>query len=89
MDILKQFSPDKSVDTYLFGRVTAVSGIKLTVVTAAGLQISVTDSDRTYGVGDQLILGKNGNLNSLFIIRKISNLFPASGGNVMISTGQG
>lgn len=89
MDILRQFNPEKSVKNYVFGRVTAVSGIKLTIVTATGLQISITDSDRAYSVGDQLVLGQNGNLNSLFIIRKASNLFPASGNSVIITDGQG
>lgn len=89
MDILKQFNPKKSSKNYLFGRVTAVSGIKLTIETSTGLQISITDSDLAYSVGDQLVLGKNENLNSLFVIRKVSNLFPATGGNVIITDGQG
>lgn len=89
MDILKQFNPKKSSKNYLFGWVTAVSGIKLTIETSTGLQISITDSDLAYSVGDQLILGKNESLNSLFVIRKISNLFPATGGNVIITDGQG
>lgn len=89
MDILRQFNTEKSVKNYVFGQVTAVSGIKLTVATATGLQISITDTERGYSVGDQLILGQNGNLNSLFIIRKVSNLFPAPGNSVVITGGQG
>jgi hypothetical protein len=89
VDILKQFIPEKSADSYLYGRVTAVSGIKLTVVTSTGLQVRITESDIVYNVGDQLILGQSGSLNNIFIIRKVSNLFPASGGNMIVSTGHG
>lgn len=90
MDILKQFDFKKPADSYVMGRVTAVSGIKLTIVTTTGMQINITETSSVYKVGDQLVLGQqNGNLKNLFIIRKVSNLFPASGGNLIISTGHG
>jgi len=77
-------------DGYLFAEVLEVkpSGL-LIVATVSGLQLSVRDDFQTYGVGDQVVIATpKGNLNNIFIIKKIDNIYPAAV-NLVITNGNG
>jgi len=77
-------------DGYLFAEVLEIkpSGL-LIVATVSGLQLSVRDDFQTYGVGDQVIIATpKGNLNNIFIIKKIDNIYPAAV-NLVITNGNG
>ena len=79
-----------SPDGYLFAEVLEVkpSGL-LIVATVSGLQLSVRDDFQTYGVGDQVVIATpKGNLNNIFIIKKIDNIYP-SAVNLVIANGDG
>lgn len=86
VNILKQFNPDKKNKVYSYGTVISIEPngvIKIRITT--GLELRLKDTYQVYSVGDQLILGtKNGNLNSIFVIRKI-NRVPKSSINFVIS----
>lgn len=67
-------------DGYLFAQVLEIkpSGL-LIVATASGLQLSVRDDFQTYQVGDRIVIATpNGDLNNIFIIKKIDNTYPAA-----------
>ncbi|CCK81184.1 MULTISPECIES: hypothetical protein [Desulfobacula] len=90
VDTLKQFNLKNPGKDYSFGKVTSVSGAKITVQTTSGLKVSINDSFQEYKIGDQVALAaRNGNLNSMFVIRKMKNIFPASGTVLVIGPGQG
>lgn len=90
MNVLNQFNQKNVGKDYSFGKVTSVSGAKITVQTTSGLQVTINDSSQTYSTGDEVALAaRNGNLNSMFVIRKMKNVFPASGAGLIIGQGQG
>ncbi len=90
VDVLKQFSPDLPAGVYSYGEVILIgSGGVIKIRTTSGLELTLRDTSQAYAVGDQLVLGtKDGNLNSVFIIRKIDRIC-RSAVNVVISEGQG
>lgn len=90
VDVLKQFSPDLSAGVYSYGEVILTgSGGAIKIRTTSGLELTIRDTNQVYAVGDQLVLGKKeGNLNSVFIIRKIDRICRSSV-SVVISEGQG
>lgn len=88
-DILTPFKINVP-DGYLFAEVLEIkpSGL-LMVSTVSGLQLSVRDDFQTYGVGDQVVIATpKGNLNNIFIIKKIDNIYP-SAVNFVIANGDG
>ena len=90
VDVLKQFSPKLSAGVYSYGEVILIgAGGIIRIRTTSGLELTLRDTSQAYAVGDQLVLGaKDGNLNSIFIIRKIDRIC-RSAVNVVISEGQG
>ena len=90
IDVLKEFNPDLFTGTYAYCEVISVgSGGNIKIRTASGLEMSVRDAGQAYAVGDQLVLGvRDGNMNSIFIIRKLVRMHPAAT-NMVVSIGQG
>ena len=77
-------------DGYLFAEVLEIkpSGL-LIVATVSGLQLSVRDDFQTYQVGNQVVIATpKGDLNNIFIIKKIDNIYP-SAVNLVINNGDG
>lgn len=67
-------------DGYLFAEVREIkpSGL-LIIATVSGLQLSIRDDGQTYRVGEQVVIATpNGDLNNIFIIKKIDNIYPAA-----------
>lgn len=77
-------------DGYLFAEVLEIKPSGLLIVsTVSGLQLSVRDDFQTYEVGDQVVIATpKGNLNNIFIIKKIDNIYP-SAVNFVITNGDG
>ena len=90
VDILKQFGSDAAAGVYGYGEVLSVgSGGLVRIRTTSGLELSLKDTTQSYAAGDQLVLGKkDGNINSVFILRKIDRICRTAL-NVVISTNQG
>jgi len=79
-----------SPDGYLFAEILEImpSGLLL-VSTVSGLQLSIRDDGQSYGVGDQVVIATpNGDLNNIFIIKKIDNIYPAAV-NFVVDSGEG
>ena len=77
-------------DGYLFAEVIKIkpSGL-LIVATVSGLQLSIRDDFQTYQVGDQIVIATpNGDLNNIFIIKKIDNIYPVAV-NLVIPNNEG
>jgi len=88
-DALAPFS-DTTEDGYIFAKVTEVMASGLLVVsTVTGLQLSIGDDSFSYQVGDDIVAAvPSGDINNVFIIKKISGVNPQAT-NIVIASGEG
>ena len=65
---------------YLFAEIVEIKPSGLLIIsTVSGLQLSIRDDFQTYQVGDRIIVATpNGDLNNIFVIKKIDNIYPAA-----------
>lgn len=69
----------EDTDSFKYGEIIAISGNRIDVRTTSGLEVTITEESAGYVIGDQLILGvQNGDLNNLFILKKMDNAYPSS-----------
>ncbi len=82
--ILKQFGKNDD-RKYLFGEIISASKTTINIKTTAGLSVNITNEAGKYKAGDEVVLSMQGNnLSSIFIVKKLKNLFPDKIDNLII-----